>query len=237
MMTENQNVVLGLFAELYEKSKQNPEAPFVQIVGASFELDYDDPIIDLPARKAPRKYIAKELAWYLSQSLSIHPIVDSVSTWNNVCDSTGNINSNYGWCVFSEENGLQFYHALQSLIDNKDSRQAICVYNRPSIHEEWNADGMHDFICTLATHFLINDNKLEVVHTMRSNDCIFGFVSDFAWVSTLSNLMFNALKPIYPELERGKLHWVADSFHVYKSHYEKLEQILDAYEKETIHTI
>jgi len=92
----------------------------------------------------------KELAWYMSQSLNINSIPPPIpAVWKQVASPTGLINSNYGWCIFSSENGHQFHKAIDSLIANKNSRQAVMIYIRPSMHEDAIKDGMQDFICNL----------------------------------------------------------------------------------------
>ena len=59
------------------------------------------------------------------------------------------INSNYGWCVFSEENGSQYDNCLEVLKKDKTTRNAIIMYNRPEIYKDYKRDGMHDMICTM----------------------------------------------------------------------------------------
>lgn len=60
-------------------------------------------------------YAKNELKWYESQSLNVYDIPDKVpQIWINVSDKDGFINSNYGWCIFSEENKNQFDNVVKN---------------------------------------------------------------------------------------------------------------------------
>jgi hypothetical protein len=73
----------------------------VELVGESFVADEDYLI-----RKPNLKYLERELEWYESQSLFVKDIPGKTpAIWEAVADKDGKINSNYGYLVFSEENG------------------------------------------------------------------------------------------------------------------------------------
>jgi thymidylate synthase len=185
-------------------------------------------------RKTPKKYVDDELKWYLSQSLSIIGYVDNIKIWNEICtkDDKKEVNSNYGWCVFSKDNYEQYKNCLNELKLNKESRRAAMIYNRPSIWEEFKRNGMSDYICTFVTQQFIRENKLIYVVNMRSNDFIKGFFSDFSWHCYVYNKLFKDLKEIYNYLEVGHIIWIANSLHLYQNDFEKIVKI---YEEEIKH--
>jgi thymidylate synthase len=137
-----------------------------------------------------------------------------------VASKDGMINSNYGWAVFSKENGEQFNNAIKALKDSKYSRQASLIYNRPSMHTDAKKDGMHDFMCTYATQFIIRDGLLCHFVYMRSNDAIFGYRGDWAWQNFVHDLALDEVKKQYPEVEKGPMMWNAASLHVYPRHFD-----------------
>lgn len=196
------------------------------------DLDPMQPFIDFKGiRTSNKEYIQKELDWYLSEDLSIVGHVDDIKIWNQVCtkDEKKEVNSNYGWLVFNEDNGNQYDNCLRVLEDDPASRNAVLIYNRPEIYKDYKRDGMHDMICTMYSHFFIRKSTLQMVHTMRSNDLIFGFMNDFAWTCFVYQNMYLDLKQTYPSLRPGKILWQSDSMHVYPKHFKIIEKIVEAY--------
>ena len=96
----------------------------------------------------------------MSQDLSIKGWMDDIKIWQFCAskDDKQEINSNYGWCVFSEANGNQYENCLKKLQADPNSREAMLIYTRPSIHHDAVENGKHDFICTNYSHFFIRNN-------------------------------------------------------------------------------
>lgn len=187
----------------------------IEIVNASFVAD--KPVI---FGEIDDTWNARELRWYMSQSLNVNDIAPPVpAVWKQVASSKGMINSNYGWCIFSSQNGYQFHKAIDALVKNKTSRQAVMIYIRPSMHEDSVKDGMRDFMCTYNTQLLIRDGKLHHIVNMRSNDAIYGFKGDRFWQDTVLDLALARLNDAYPDLVKGSLYWNAGSLHVYPKHF------------------
>lgn len=207
---------------------------YVELLAHQILLDPYSPYIYLSKDfSTPKKYVKAELDWYKSMDLSIigHEGIESNPTWQSCCtkDEKKEINSNYGWCVFSEENGSQYDNCLEVLKKDKTTRNAIIVYNRPSIYKDYKRDGMHDMICTMDSHFFIRNNKLMMVHNMRSNDIRYGFIcSDLAWNCFVYQNLYEDLKETYPDLEVGQIIWTSDSMHLYSRHFEALEKYFES---------
>ena len=207
---------------------------YVELLAHQILLDPYSPYIYLSKDfSTPKKYVKAELDWYKSMDLSIigHEGIESNPTWQACCtkDEKKEINSNYGWCVFSEENGSQYDNCLEVLKKDKTTRNAIIVYNRPSIYKDYKRDGMHDMICTMYSHFFIRNNKLMMVHNMRSNDIRYGFIcSDLAWNCFVYQNLYEDLKETYPDLEVGQIIWTSDSMHLYSRHFEALEKYFES---------
>ena len=190
----------------------------IEIIGATFIADKDFVI-----RKPAYEYIQRELEWYKSQSLYVYDIPGGTpQIWKDVSSDDGKINSNYGWCIWSEENGNQYSHVLRELKNNPNSRRATMIYNRPSMHLDYNREGMSDFMCTYANTFYIRDGKLDSHYLMRSNDAVFGYNNDYAWARYVQNQLAEDLG-----IEVGDLIWTASNFHVYERHFNFIEELLD----------
>ena len=189
----------------------------IELIGESFIVD-EDWII----RPPNYEYIERELAWYKSQSLYVEDIPGQTpAIWKQVADKNGKINSNYGYLIWSEENGRQYDHVLNELKKNPNSRRASMIYNRPTMHTDYCKDGMSDFVCTYANNFLIRDDKLVSHYLMRSNCAIFGANNDFAWARYVQQKLAHDL-----DIALGDLIWTASSLHVYEYHFCHIEKLI-----------
>ena len=186
----------------------------IEIIGAQFIAD--EPSIFGTVNE---EWNTRELNWYKSQSLNVYDIEEPVpAVWKAVSSTEneiGRINSNYGWCVWSTENGSQYEHALAELKRNPDSRRAQMIYTRPSMHTDWNKDGMSDFMCCSNTIHHIRNGKLISNIYFRSNDAIFGYKGDYAWMKHVHENLAKDLN-----VEQGDIIWNAASLHVYERHFK-----------------
>ena len=195
------------------------ECKTIEIVGATFLAD-ESYIV----RPPNYDYVEREISWYISQSLEVKDIPGKIPTiWKNIASTEGRINSNYGWCIWSEENGKQYENVLNELKNNRDSRRAAMIYNRPSMHQEYNKDGMSDFMCTFSNQFFIRDGKLISHYIMRSNDAVFGFNNDRAWAKFVQQKLASDLG-----VRVGELIWTACSLHIYERHFNFIEEIISS---------
>lgn len=185
----------------------------VEIIGSSIKIDpNEDHIFGVPNYD----YIEREIKWYDSQSLKVDDIPGKTpDIWSKVSDKDGYINSNYGFLVYSFENYSQYANVLEELRKNPYSRRAIAIYTRPSMHYDYNRNGMSDFVCTNTVQYLIRDDKLDVVVNMRSNDAIFGFRNDLAWQRTVQLRMADDLENV----DLGTIYWQTGSLHIYERHF------------------
>lgn len=184
----------------------------LELVGVSFLADED-----FIFGKPNKQYIITELDWYQSQKRNIHAMVGPIpKIWEDISGVGGRIQSNYGWCIWSEENGLQYECVKAELTRHPSSRRAIMLYNRPSMHECFNSYGMDDFICTTSVQYFIRDSKyLDCVVNMRSNDVYYGYRNDCAWqVHVLGELAKDL--DMFPR----QIIWQAGSLHLYEKHFD-----------------
>lgn len=190
----------------------------IEVIGESFVAD-EDWII----RKPNYEYIERELEWYKSQSLYVEDIPgDTPAIWKQVSDKDGKINSNYGYLIWSEKNGRQYENVKSELQKNPNSRRAVMIYNRPSMHTDYCADGMSDFICTYANTFSIRDGKLISHYLMRSNDAVFGYDNDVHWAIHVQKMLASDLG-----VELGNLIWTATNLHVYERHFSHIKKLIE----------
>jgi len=168
-------------------------------------------------------YLKREEQWYDSQSLNVNDIPGGApAVWKAVASKDGTINSNYGWCCYSAENGGQFDKVVAELKKNPESRRAQIIYTRPAMWEDYNLDGRNDFMCTNAVQYMIRRGAVHAFVSMRSNDAIFGYKNDRFWQFTMLERVASCL-----DLPAGQLHWNVGSLHVYERHF----YLVDHYDK------
>ena len=221
-MKNNQYLNVSDIREMFKQKLQKEEyvidksgVKTVEIVNASF-ISNEETIFG----KMNYDWCERELDWYKSQSLFVEDIKEPIpEIWKSVSSSEGKINSNYGWCIFSQENGYQYINVLKELKKNPNSRRAQMIYTRPSMHYDYNKDGMSDFMCCSNTVHLIRDSKLETVVYFRSNDAVFGYKGDRYWMNFVHNSLADHL-----EIEPGNIYWNASSLHIYSRHFHFINE-------------
>ncbi len=173
------------------------------------------------ARLYPKRYLAGELFWYFSGKNDLKFISQYSSFWKHIANSDGTTNSAYGHLLF-KENPCEWNWAHNSLINDKDSRQAIIHFNKP----QHMVEGTKDFPCTLVGVFQIRENKLNFTINMRSQDMIKGLTFDLPFFTVLQQCMLNLLINKYENLSIGKFTLFVNSLHIYISDNSIVTNIL-----------
>lgn len=232
MLTENE--ILDIFKEKYKNGdfriigNDKQQSKTIEIQNAHFEVSRCWIV-----RPPVNDYFLKELEWYDSLSLNVNDIPGGApSMWKMCATEDGFINSNYGWCIYSYENGRQFDNCAKHLIDDPHTREAIMIYNRPSMQQEYNKNGMHDFMCCQNVQYFINEiddqfDSLDCIVNFRSNDAVFGYNNDAAWVKTVSERLTDMLNNVWKgkygkTVKPGHIYWNAGSLHIYERHFKFL---------------
>ena len=198
---------------------QPRELKVKEAVLTDFVIDPKQPIANFPQRKFNWKYLAGEMAWYLKQDRDVDYIGAFSNFWGHITNPNSNeINSNYGSLVF---NAKQFGWVVDSLVADKNSRQAIMFFNQPKFQFE----GNKDFVCTMYANFFIRNNALHMKIQMRSNDIFYGLTFDAPFFSFLQQSVYLKLKETYPDLELGMYYHYADNLHFYERHFDLASEI------------
>ena len=199
----------------------------VELQGAQFVADKGWII-----REPNYDYANREIDWYISQSLNVNDIPGTTpKIWQQCADVNGDIVSNYGWMIWSKENGSQYKNCLWQLTNDPTTREAVMIYNRPSMHVDAFANHRHDFCCTYAVQCFLNETdednvyKLDYHVFMRSNDAVFGYDNDYYWHAYVrSRLLYDLNQSEKMVVKPGDIIWNAASLHVYERHFKFLEQ-------------
>ena len=227
MKTFNVTDVRSNFVDLLTKKQFTTDksgVKTIEIINASFEAT-DTHIFGA----VNEDYARRELAWYRSLSRNVNDIPGGPpAIWQQVASRAGNINSNYGWCVYSDENGNQFSRVLDELTANVYSRRATMIYTRPTMHKDYNTDGMSDFVCTNTVQYFIREGLLHALVYMRSNDGWAGYRNDYHWQNYIHKELLTAMNQQNGTgYGLGTMYWNVASLHMYErqfylvEHYDK----------------
>jgi thymidylate synthase len=113
----------------------------------------------------------------------------------------------------------QLPYVLYCLRRDSSTRQAVISIWRPRPYES------KDIPCTISLQFLLRDNYLNVVATMRSSDAWLGWPYD---VHTFSCI--GAYIALHLDCELGFLSLTAGSQHLYDTDLDKAKRLLKAAE-------
>lgn len=238
------------FADVYKASLTDlMQSPEYSVSPRGFKINeimnavhiVEDPSLCLyknAKRGSQLKYIAAETVYYFSGRRDLNFIKKYAPFWEQIANEDLTVNSAYGNLIFTEENRFgmtQWMWAFQSLVKDRDTRQAIILFNKP----EYQYPGNKDVICTLNGIFNIRDNKLNFTIQMRSNDAILGTPTDFAFFCLLQMQMLKLLQEAaYPKLELGTFTHIANSYHVYEKHFDLInDMLLSGFESSSFESI
>jgi thymidylate synthase len=210
-----------------------------------------EPIVtkDLERNKVIAAYTAKEMELYNSRSNHVEDFAKASKFWEKIANPDGTINSAYGYLIWEnkscgnenyeytkkhnfEDGGIStrarpiyrspWQWAKQSLIQDKDTRQAILRFSLPE--HQWM--GNKDQTCTMHGNFLIRNDKLYFSVVMRSGDLVKGAAYDWPWFVHLMDRMVEELKPTYPNLTKGTYTHTTHSLHIYEKDKETILKML-----------
>lgn len=177
------------------------------------------------ARSSQKKYIAAEFLWYYMGRKDTAFIAKWAKFWETIQNPDGTANSAYGNLIFTEKNVhniSQFQWAMNALITDPNTRQAVMHFNKPDHQYLTNKD----FVCTMYCNVHIRENKLYMSTFMRSNDAVWGTPTDVAFFCSLQMQMHSHLKQLNPNLELGTYTHICNSYHVYDRHYDLVNRML-----------
>jgi thymidylate synthase len=210
-----QNVLNTIEDYGYLSKPRDMEVKEVELETITISSNY--PYIDFEARPMNWRYFLGELVWYLKRDRSTTFINKFSTFWKGIENSDGTINSNYGTILF----GSQLEWVKNSLLNDKNTRQAVAVLNQP--HYQY--VGNKDFVCTMYLNFWIRRNELHMKVQMRSNDIFYGLTYDVPFFAFIQQTVYFWLKDKYNDLTLGNYYHCADNLHYYKRHFDIADSI------------
>lgn len=169
--------------------------------------------IDLDERKVNVNFMFAEAAWIISGSNRLSDLTPTMKRYADFSDDGVFLRGAYGPKVVD-----QLGYVVDTLEKDNDSRQAVLNIWRERPGES------KDIPCTTNMQFIIRDNKLNMITTMRSHDIVLGFTYDVFSFSMVAKAVQLLLKDRGINVDLGQLTVTAGSMHLYETHYEKYKQ-------------
>lgn len=172
--------------------------------------------ISLVERKVNEPFMFAEAAWIISGSNRLDEITPFMKGYANFSDDGVFMRGAYGPKVVD-----QLGYVTDSLEKDLDTRQAVMTIwrERPGPSK--------DIPCTVAMQFLVRDNKLNAITTMRSQDIVLGFTYDVFTFSMIAKSVQLLLNERGHRVGLGTLFVNAGSLHLYEKHYNDAKRWLD----------
>ena len=156
-------------------------------------------------RNINKAFAIAEWLWIMSGRNDAEMIIPYNKNIIQYSDDKITFNGAYGINLKS-----QLDYAIETLISDRYSRQAIIsIWNK-------NPKKSKDIPCTLSFQFLVEDNKLNMITMMRSNDVWLGLPYDF-----FNFTMIQAWIAFKLNLEIGYYNHFVGSIHLYENNFEK----------------
>ena len=130
--------------------------------------------------------------------------------WQTLKSNTDETKFDY---TYSERLYDKWELILKALKNDKHSRQAVMQVFHPE--DLQNTAGFTRIPCSCQYQYLIRNDQLHCIYTMRSNDYFGHFPIDIWLAAESIQYLVDQLKETYPDLLTGKLYYQAGSLHAY----------------------
>lgn len=172
--------------------------------------DMRNNIIYHPVRNLNYKYLVAEWLWIALGMEDLATLTQYNGQMSRFSDDGKVLAGAYGPRL-----AKQWEYVIDTLKKESSSRQAVATIWTP------NPPASKDIPCTISLQFLVRDQKLNVIVTMRSSDVWLGIPYDVFTFSMLANSIAGIL-----DLEPGFIQLQLGSSHIYQDNWEKALQIL-----------
>lgn len=188
-------------------------------------VDMNYPILSIPERKLGYKFMTRESWWIMDGRNTVDTITDYSKAISSFSNDGFYFDGAYGPRVVD-----QLRYIVDSLEKDRDTRQAVLTIWRTNPRES------KDIPCTVSIQWLIRDNKIYCIDTMRSSDIWLGWPYDIFNFTMLTGYIMLLLRERgINNLELGNIYINAGSQHLYESNFEKAKELLKDYKEWKLH--
>jgi thymidylate synthase len=184
----------------------------LELLSSSLNFNMKYPIVVNRSRKIGYKFMFAEARYIITGRSDVRLLEPHVPGFDRYSDLYPFQQGSYG-PPFVE----QVRYVVDTLKANDESRQAVMTIWRPN--PRWSKD----IPCTLSLQFLIRDDKLHTIVTMRSSDVFTGLIYDMFCFTAMSAVVLAYLD--FSDVELGTCWINAGSSHLYKKDLPRLHDL------------
>lgn len=191
---------------------------FMEVIGMQYTVPMCNPVVTIPERKMGFKFAVAEPHWILTGSNLLSDIRD-YGKMAPYSDDGYMMRGAYGPKIID-----QIPYICRTLAEDIGSRQAVL-----SIWRE-RPEKSRDIPCTLSLQFMVRNDFLHCIATMRSSDAIMGLPYDSIMFSLLSAYIISIMKAHYGVngLSLGMLTLTMGSAHIYDNSFDIANDVINS---------
>ncbi|MCU4759618.1 thymidylate synthase [Bacillus cereus] len=183
-----------------------------EIMGSTLVLENPRTrILQNKIRNISLPFAIGEWLWCMQKSNLLDIIQYYAPSYYKYSDDGKTLHGAYGPRILEKLPGI-----ITILKKDRESRRGVCPV---FLDSDVNRDSK-DIPCTTNLHFLIRNNKLDLIVHMRSNDIYLGLPYDVFNFTMIQEYCANLL-----DIELGTYTHMVNSIHVYENQYEKIHTI------------
>lgn len=197
-------------------------APTISVEGVSFAITPEMGVPILQSKFVGHKWALTEIEWiWQEMSNDVAWLNDrGVTIWDEWKQEDGTIGKAYGWQLGHKKRSVEDYemnqveYVIHQLKHNPSSRRIMTTL--------WDVEDLDDMSlepCVWATHWTVQEDKLNLHVKQRSADIALGLPYNV--------LQYHALHALMAEevgLELGTMYWNIDNAHIYDRHIETIKE-------------
>lgn len=196
-------------------------------IGVQLKFEASRSLLVHPARDLNYRFAVAEAVWIASGLNTVEPLARYNSVMRKFSDDGVVLAGAYGPRL-----ATQWDWVVKQIVKDPDTRQAVANIWTPTPAPS------KDIPCTLSAQFLLRENRLDAVWTMRSNDLWLGTPYDAFSFSFVTACLAGAVsQALQQTVTAGTITLNAGSSHIYQEHWAAGDEALitddDAYSLNT----
>ena len=179
--------------------------PTRELIAYKTIIPMNQPFVTVHQRALSRNFACAEAAWILSGDNRLSTLLPHAPSYARFSDDGETLSGAYGPPVID-----QLPYVWRTLLDDPMSRQAVLTIWRPKPGKSL------DVPCTVSLQWLIRNDRLHCLASMRSSDAWLGWPYDVHTFSMISAFLALRLRPHLSGIDLGNLYLTAGSQHLYE---------------------
>ncbi|ODR98052.1 hypothetical protein AUC68_11155 [Methyloceanibacter methanicus] len=212
------DALLALYPKLLDVTSKvvSSRGDNVELVGVLIEIEQPRARLSRSETRGRLFSSLGELLWYLTGKNELQFIKPYIDRYQDESEDGLTVYGGYGPRLFAQRGNNQINNVLDLLRQRPSRRAMIQIFNAEDIAE------LHQEIpCTATLQFLLRDDGLHLIVSMRSNDAYLGLPHDVFCFTMLQEICARSLN-----CEMGTYRHFVGSMHLYDEHRTHAKELI-----------